>query len=249
MIDDETAFECASCRRDLQQGEPAICHGCTGKVRADLYAIQNAHGLLPGVLEVGSLGSNMARRDRHRSDERPIPGGAALVMLAGGSGATQRRRAYLAGNDDSWDQDDSPGDPLSIGYELGRHEDDWRLLRGEQAAGHSYFVVPAVRYLLLALGWAASRHPGFPDFGEDIRRLRRQLECVVGADEDGMRAEAPCIDCNGILERRYRPLVGGNHDAAGLEDDWTCRRCKRTYTQPAYYLAVRSMLEARAVDE
>jgi hypothetical protein len=116
------------------------------------------------------------------------------------------------------------------------------------AAEHPYLVGPALAFLHLHLQWAANHHPGFPDFTEDLRRLRGALEAATGTNNPPDRAEAPCIDCGDTLTRTYRePWYRIDPDAAaeqrtgrdawGREDDWTCRGCHRTYDPAEYTLA------------
>ena len=246
QAEETDAIPCSVCRRALRDTDPPkTCQQCVGRARADLHGIVNAYALLPAIVH-SPMGSNAPRpQEGGRPTERPMPGGNALVMLAGGSGADNTRRRWLAdrtGAEPPWGADDLQGDPVSIAYELGRWEDDFRRVRGEPAALANYYVAAAVAYLLQNLTWAARAHPDFPEFTHDLRTLRAVLERVTELDERPMRAEAPCFDCGGTLERHYR-------DRHGLDDDWTCRGCKRVYTPAAYYLAVRAQLETLAQKE
>lgn len=245
-------------RHNLDEHERGTCTACTGRTRADLHGINNASRYLHDILYAG-LGSN-APADRARSnDGHPLPGGDALVLLGGGGNALNALRrirvAEKAGRDHNeppFGIDDLPTDPLSLGWELGRHEDDWRKVRREPHAEHPYIATQAIGYLLARLGWAAARHPDFPEFAESILTLRQRVERATGTDERTVRAEAPCIDCDGHLERTFRPIVGKRPDTGhgrdtwGLEDDWTCTRCHRRYDSAAYGRAVHQMLAERA---
>jgi hypothetical protein len=204
-------------------------------VRAHLGAIEAAYGLLPELLD--ALGSNAPQPGGGRAAERPMPGGDVLVLLAPGSSAAERWRAWRRDpeRDPEWDQDDRPADPPSVAYELGRHEDDWRRLRGEPAAPGEATVGEAAAYLHLRLTWAARRHPGFAEFALELAVLRRRVERAAGLDDRPERAGVPCFGCGGDLERPY------GHQ--GREDDWRCRRCRRVYDQAGYLLAVRASLE------
>lgn len=239
---------CGCCTAERQEDEPATCRACVGKVRADLHAIVNLYVDLPNVMADSVFGSNAPRRDQSRSDEPGMPGGRYLVFLAGGSDAAARLRAFLAGVDDDWDQDDRPDDPCSVAWVLGNAEDDWRRQLGMGAAPCGYHVGPAAAFLHLHLQWAANRHPAFADFAEDIRALRGALEHASGTADRPERADAACFDCGDELVRRYsdptRNIDPADHPKArtgeerwGLEADWSCRGCKHTYTTDGYNLA------------
>lgn len=236
-----TALLCGCCRHRLGVDELATCRACVADTRAHLGAITAAYELLPALLD--SLGSNAPQPGRGRVVERPMPGGDVLVLLGPGGDALEAlrrlRRAERIGkphDEPPWGADDFGHDPPSAAHELGRWEDDWRRVRGEPGAGGPATVAAAVEYLRARLAWAASHHPGFAEFGLDLRALRRCLEQAAGLDDRPERAGVPCFDCGGDLERRY----GHN----GREDDWTCHRCRRVYDQAAYLLAVRANLEA-----
>lgn len=381
---------CGCCDHQLAEDEPQTCRACVGKVRADLHAITNSYALLPLLMAEAALTSNAPRRDQGRSNERPMPGGVFQTLLAKGSAGAAGLYLYLRGENPHWGQDDVPGDPPSVSYELFSWVTDWRRTRREDRSGAiagrrgaggkaplpqmpdpctpwegritpegygritlengsqiyahrqaweeangpipggmtldhlclvtacvnvehlelvtrsenirraslqithcpsghlydeantilytqpktgnagrkcracdgawrrarradrrgSWTVDESADYLIDHLQWAANRHPGFPDFAEDIRALRHSLEHATGTSDHPMRAEAPCIDCGGMLERKYRELThrGTKEQGGGLDDDWTCRHCKRQYTEAAYYLAVRAMLEQQAME-
>lgn len=226
---------CGTCRTALGVQEASTCRACVADVRTHLGAIEAAYALLPELLD--ALGSNAPQPGRGRTAERPMPGGDVLVLLAPGSSAAERMRAWLRDpeRDPDWDQDDRPADPPSVAYELGRHEDDWRRLRGEPAATADATVGSAAGYLHLRLSWAARRHPGFAEFALELAILRRRVERAAGLDDRPERAGVPCFGCGGDLERRY------GHQ--GREDDWTCSRCGRVYDPPAYRLAVIASLQ------
>lgn len=233
----EGALLCTTCRHRLGVDELATCRACVADIRAHLHAVEHTYALLPVIRDAVVLGSNAPQPGRERTAERPLPGGAALVLLAAGSSAAERMRAWLADpdRDPDWDQDDWPADPPSVAHELGRWEDDWRRCRREPAATGPASVTSAAAYLHRHLTWAASRHRGFAEFATDVAALRRRLDRVAGLDDRPERAGVPCFGCGYDLERAYGPN--------GREDDWTCRRCRRVYDQAAYLLAVRAQLE------
>lgn len=257
---DTVGVPCGTCRQLLGRGEQATCRACVADVRAALRGIVDGYAVLPLLLD--SLGSNAPKRNPGGGGggdrERPLPGGDPLVMLGPGSGGDNVRRADTArlrvdpGAVQLYGRDDADGDPVSVSHELGRWEDDWRRLRGEPGAPGPAYVSTAVDYLTVNVSWAASRHPAFREFADDMRRLRWQLEAVTRTEDRPVRASAPCFEprptddddggearvCGGVLERHYL--------TTGLQDDWVCRRCKRVYDQAGYWLAVRSQLERAA---
>lgn len=77
--------------------------------------------------------------------------------------------------------------------------------------------------------------PTFKGFADDIAATVTRLEtCLHDGDRDDPAGVA-CFSCGGTLVRRMTK--------DGLEDRWTCRRCTRQYTDPAYHLAVRAKIE------
>jgi hypothetical protein len=171
-----------------------------------------------------------------------MPGGDVLVLLGPGADALEAfrrlRRAERSGkphDEPPWGADDTRRDPPSVAYELGRHEDDWRRVRGEPGADGPHTVAGAARYLHATLTWAAARHRGFGEFVTDLTALRHRVDTAAGLVDRPERAGVPCFGCGGDLIRPY------GHQ--GREDDWSCRRCHRVYDQASYLLAVRASLE------
>lgn len=246
--DEEPRPRCGSCGRPLGKDEAATCRACVADAREDLGAILEPYGMLPSLL--GQLGSAHPKLNPVRATERPLPGGDPLVMLGAGSGADNTRRDDAVrrradpGAPQFWGLDDRAGDPVSVAHELGRHEDDWRRVRHEPGAPGPATVATAVDYLRVNLSWAASHHDGFGDFTADIRSLRRKLEAVAGTASVTLAADAPCLDCEGVLLRHYRDRIG--ESGGGLDDDWTCAACRREYTEVGYLLACAAHLEREA---
>jgi hypothetical protein len=88
----------------------------------------------------------------------------------------------------------------------------------------------AVDYLNTQMTYMGGyEHVDFADFARDLRRCRNHLEAVL---HDGEQVDqgAPCMSCNGRLERTW------GKDAAG--DGWRCPRCKQTSTDAQYRFAV-----------
>jgi hypothetical protein len=197
------------------------CPECLGAVREDLdWIAANARS------EIGKPDRLLTEAAQGGADQRlaaaaPIPGADAMVMLAPGN---------LHGRtDESWSD---PVPPLLV---LATWEDDWRI-QFRHGGGPRATVARCADYLDRNLDRAAREHPAFEDFAADLRRLRARLERVIHDQPHGDRANVPCFDCGGDLERK---LTGD-----GFDDAWTCRRCKRRYTDPEYHLAVRAKIEA-----
>ena len=55
-----------------------------------------------------------------------------------------------------------------------------------------------------------------------------------------VKSPAPCFECG------QPALVRAYGEDLGLADEWSCTWCDRTYDMPAYWLAVRALLEASA---
>jgi len=236
---------CGLCQRPLREDERATCHQCVGAVRADLHAVTNLHQLLPAVL--AALGSNAPNPNLTRGFAAPLPGGDALVLLAGGSAGAEARRRWRRAEatgqphqEPPWGADDQPNDPPSVSGELARWEDELRHHHHHPAAPYPADVTGAASYLRRNLTWAGGHHPDFAELADDLAALRRRLERVTGRDQPPVTAAADCFDCGGRLQRHWT-----HH---GLTDDWTCHQCARVYDQPAYLLAVRARLEQQAQD-
>lgn len=229
---------CAICSRhrvnvtDLQ-----TCFDCATEVRRDLQRIVDLYATLPDY-----LGHPAAIRldQRRGSGEPALPGGDPLVLLGPGGDAGNRRRAYLAGLDDAFDQDDRDADPVSIAYALASFEDDWRKVRKEPAASDRETVAGASAYLHRRHDWAAQHHPDFVEYAAELAKLRRHLERVTRTSDAPERVNATCLDCGERLQRKMTDR--------GFSDDANCPACGRIYTQQEYWLACRVFLQQR-VDE
>lgn len=161
-------------------------------------------------------------------------GGEAMAMLGPGSPGESRTCLAERGLDAAHVDDErwaEQGPPLLV---LATWEDDWRIQFGH-GGGLRATVDRAADYLARNLTRAGSEHPAFDEFAADLRRLRARLEAVIHDQPQGDLAGIPCFDCGGDLERKLTDR--------GLEDHWTCRRCRRRYTDPEYHLAVRAKIE------
>lgn len=214
------------------------CFECATEVRRDLQRIVDLYATLPDY-----LGHPAAiRLDQLRGSGEPVlPGGDPLVLLGPGGDAGNRRRAYLAGLDDAWDQDDRASDPVSVAYALASWEDTIRKVRREPAASDRETVTGASAYLHKRHDWAAQHLDVFDEYARDLRRLRQHLERVTRTGDQPEPVNATCLspDCLG-QQRLYRRLTD-----QGFDDNAYCPACGREYGPREYLLAARAFLQAR----
>lgn len=213
---------CTVCSRLLPVGEGAACDGCLTRALEHLAGIRLMFDELPAHL--ARLRSAGGDGRRGGTDGAPLPGGDVLVLLGPGSEGLLDDETTARG-----------GDATSVAFELGWWEQEWRERLADpvrQRPRSTRTVVhDAAGYLERKSRWAATSHPGFPQFEDDLRRLHVRLERATGRYRSPVPVAASCFDCGGVLERRI--------DARGLEErDATCRRCRRSYTPAAYTLAL-----------
>lgn len=227
---------CICCAVSLDREHRQTCGKCVGRVRTDLADIETFFALLPD--ELGNLGSPQPGQGHGGGYESPLLGGEALVLLGPGSiGHTQRSGVRVPGGwdrshgDDEWDDD-----PPAVLFELMRHEDDWRMTRGEPAATDTPTITSTRGYLSRYLDWAANGdinhpvhpdgHPAFDEFSSDIQKLRTRLARATARDEPDERG-VPCLDCGTRLvpkqsDRQVRASCQG-HDYLGDRHGLVCR--------------------------
>lgn len=262
---------CVVCqRRSLTDHEAQTCMRCVTAIRADILDTVTGYtnlppaiaatalhpGTLPGgdalVLSAdGSLQSPQTPNGYTEPHtvaptvhlEHPeLPGHPAYVE----SRIPSDRREHVR---DHW-----AGDPVPVLAVLEANERDWRRTYGDPPATDLATVTGCSGYLLANLEGghnAAQTHPAIDEFATEVRALNWRVSHVAGLANDPMEAEAECFDCAGPLIREYRPPGNSGSLRKGLEreglpDEWTCRRCQRTYTPTEYMLAVRAILEERA---
>jgi hypothetical protein len=262
---------CAVCARSLRDDETRCCLQCIARTRTALLTIRDTFTELEAAVEATALhpgdlpggialvlladGNDAAPRpykpepftDRPPTcypelageklthpayvDTRPVPDGTEHYA-------------------DHW-----PSDPTPPLVAIDSAVRAWRLLFGHPIPDDLPTVDADIDYLLTHLARASRTDEDFPDFAAEVRDLASKLEHVTGQANDPVYAPADCFDCGGALVRDYRPPVGATVEAdprkglavEGLPDEWTCRRCERTYEPAEYWLAVRAALEAQAV--
>lgn len=227
---------CCVCDRKHLKPDQQTCPDCVYDVREYLYAIVRLYGELRYQ---AMHGSNMTG---HLLAGAPIPGGDAMVMLAGGGSEQIQRQLVARGHVTGahLEDDEQPGDPESIEHVLASHEDDWRLLRTDPAAGLPS-IESACAYLHEHLHWAAQQHPDFADFAKHMRRTVRRLQSVLD-DRDPTVRGVQCLseECDGDLKQHFNdPDLSNPKDQGGRRDYWQCTRCDRLYHDREYRLAVK----------
>lgn len=224
---------CVVCeRRELAADEPQTCIWCLGRARGNLIALVDAYALLPAEL-VDRGGVSFEPIPVGGSRETPIPGGEALVLLAGGS---------LSG-------EALPGDPVPPLPVLIA----WAAAWGARPALRN--LADVTGYLDRRLGWAAQNREDFPAFCSDVRALRARVEAVTRSREPiDYGARIPCPECTEPLVRYYADPKRCRHgdlpcgcDQGGRRDSWHCpnRACGRVVTNREYNFAIWASLESQ----
>lgn len=214
---------CRVCSRSLTDIEPACCDRCIRQHRTLLAEVVAMTVELPE-----HLGHPQGQGER--SNETPMPGGDALVLMGpGGTGQALSRsgdRAHLA--------DNANDESMSAEWTLSTWAADWSETRGIEPG-----PMPSPwAYLSRYADWAAQQHPAYAEYVEDLRSLHARLERATGRHRKPRLAGAPCFECHGPL---VHPL-----GSDGLErlDPTTglpvaeCRSCGRNYSPQAYRLAL-----------
>lgn len=213
---------CICCYRSLYLDERQTCVHCLGAARRDLRTVVELYALLPEQL-VDAGGSNFKPYGSPSSDTK-VPGGDALVLLGGGHVGTG-------------DRDAKPDDPEPVLPLLASWEDDFRHTRKDPAGGKATMTTTAA-YLERHLGWAATDHPAFDDFVDDLRRCRARLESVLRAGPQ--RSPVLCITCG---RRALERPDADRTDKNGTEILWRCSHCHCSYTPAQYWQALRDELD------
>lgn len=207
------------------------CPGCRDEARTNLAEIQRMCAAMPD--EARRCGVNSQAMSILAPVADPEAWGHhAASALAGRTIPLDCDARDLDGVQAWLDRADNETHPLWV---LGTWEMVWR-----DALGHDsddVVTIPgAATYLDLQLTYMAGyEHVPFEDFARDIRNCETRLRQIIHDQNDGDRANVGCFDCRGDLERKLGP--------AGFEDHWTCRKCRRRYTQTDYNLALRASIE------
>jgi hypothetical protein len=219
---------CVCCQRSLTRDEPQTCERCLTRTRELLSGIVTMWAELPA--HMGPKGTGLDKGTPASPDGRPLIGGDALVLHAGGG--------VGFAHDPDVHRD---ADPPSVAHALSTWEDDWRHTRGDAAAivgggrgGVGPTIRAAAKYLEVHSRWAANSHPAFDEYASDLQALHARLEAVPDRSARRIVADADCFECGGELERKLTD--------AGYDDQFTCCRCGRRYTWQGYLLALQQHL-------
>lgn len=209
------------CRLCGERHVEGSCAECLAEVRDNLHAI---------ALDCDSLPAEVAHRGIN---------GEAMMLL--GPSADPEARGHLEASilagrvpADYLESADHELHPLFI---LGGWDSIWRDALEHDEPNQRLTITAAVDYLDRQMTYMAGfKHVPFEDFAHQLRDCRSHLASVLHDEDQGVRANVPCFDCRGQLERKL--------GKAGFEDHWTCRTCRRRYTIAEYNFALRASLEA-----
>lgn len=225
---------CQVCTRSLRLEDHRTCEDCLTHARHLLAGVTSMYAELPAHL-ARVPGQRLDTSAPAASDGRPLPGGDVLVLLGKGSEGLEDNGKTA-----------KDGDPKSVAYELAWWANTWADSRAEPVVVPLFDQTgrtPAARQVQLAAGylevhtrWAARAHGGFVAYVKDLQLLHRRLERATGRADRPEKAEAECFTCG--ADALVRQLTD-----RGLEDHWTCGRCRTTYDWHRYLLACRAKVE------
>lgn len=201
------------CRVCGVEHSAGVCGGCLTAIRDDLAAIRRMHPQL--LVEATHRGVHSEAADLAGPAADPEARGHLEASVAAGRIPADRL-----------------GDPLGelhplvvLGTWSMVYRDAWDLDTDARVE-----VVEAAAWLDRMLARAAAEEwVPVEDFARDLRRCRAHVEAVL---HDGEQHDygAPCMTCGATLERVWGEVAA--------RDGWTCRRCRRAYSEGEYRLAV-----------
>lgn len=197
---------------------------------------------------IEDLSCHLEAQAIHKANDREIPGGDAMVALAGVANLeawqnvvdTALRLAYDANQEPPEIDDDETYEPplqtLCFWSEQLRREHDAEYDRRPTISSEA-------GYLRFMLNWLWENEPRWSDFAADLRKARARLENVLYA---GVRVErgVPCMydECGGA--RLIRHI-----DDDGTRTDWRCPRCRREWDEDRYWANVKAANERAQREE
>lgn len=220
MSDKTELRPCIVCHKPkLADHEAQCCVTCLGRARRDLISIEQLYALLPAEIEGRAGTAKPLDVTGVRSDEISMPGGDALVLLAGGASGvvSSKPTTHKPEGDRSHAADNLPTDVPSVLATLVTWEDDWRSELGMIPAGwkedskgttddHRYAPPATVSgttvFLIRGLSHMAQNHPAFDEFARDIRELKGHMERTLRA-QDAVDRGAPCPYCGARIIRKF----------------------------------------------
>lgn len=214
----------AHCRVCGNTHHDGTCPECLAVVRQNLHQIARRCGALPGEVENRGINGEAMMLLGPSVDPEQL-GHVQASIAAGRISADYLERA------------DHDLHPLLV---LGTWDMVWRDALEHDEPAETVTISLATDYLDRQLSYMAGYpHVPFEDFASAVHDSLRHLESVLHDQSQGDRANVGCFDCGGDLERRLTARDG-------FEDWWTCRGCRRRYTQAEYNFALRAKLEQAA---
>lgn len=183
----------------------------------------------------------------HKANDRIMPGGLAMVALAGVANLEAWEHQYEArehfGREHSHveDEDDTWEPPLQT---LCFWSEQWRREHGAEYDRRPTVATEA-NFLRYLLDWAWDNEPHWDDFAADVRRARVRIENVLYAGTRIDLSRVQCSECD-AHPRLIRSL--GEADD-GSEDRWKCPNgeCRARYDHDSVIRAFgRQLLRAEA---
>lgn len=200
-----------------------VCGPCRGRIRTDLFAMPGLYADLEyAMMPGGSKGPRISG-----SKEKPMPGGAALVLRGPSPPADSVT--------------DSGGDqvgPVPIVGILDSWERDWRETFGHQApvfrGTTEQAITQSIRYLIKHLDLACDEHSAIDEFVDELRQLRLRCRAALGdLDKPEHNPDIPCPKCD--HKALYRPSGS---------DTVHCGVCGNVGTRDDYQRWTRFLAEA-----
>ncbi len=201
-----TTVACTGCGHPIDTGGPRVCPDCVSRTRNDLRSVRDLYRRLPDVI-AQIAGLHATRYDRGggtgktRSTDTTIPGGAALVLAAGGYANKTRLGPHETTVDPSLIAAERH-DPPSVLAVLTFWEDTLRAERGDQAA-EATSIDAATTWLIEHVDWAAQRSLQWDDYRQDLRDLLWRLRRLTGDTVEDVETGVPCPYCAGRVVQRW----------------------------------------------
>jgi len=219
-----TAPRCTVCTNPLITTEQGACLPCINQIRHHLQGIRDNHARLPDAIK--TLTGITYDHNRRPADDVPVPGGDALVMLAGGTANTV---TSARDGDRTHAQDNHPTDPPSLTPQLAAIEDDWRHQLGQPPADYEPTISKTIQWLTANVHTIARTNPNLAHDAETLQDLHNRTSIITGTSNAPQRTGIACFDCGGHLIQRWTD--------DGLDDQIVCQTCDRRYTYGAVQLA------------
>lgn len=201
--------------------------------------------------EIEDMSALLLTQAVHKANDSEIPGGAAMVALAGVANQeawgnlvdTALRLAYDAGSDLPEIEDEEDWEPPLQTLCFWTEQ-----LRAEH--GNEYdmrpTVVSEINYLRYMLNWLWENETHWDDFARDIRKARVRLENTLYA---GRRVERTRVPCNADeCETKPRLIKTRGEAVDGSQDRHKCPGCKKRYDEDDFARAYAAQLRSKGAE-